>query len=147
MSEKDQPISAADWEQALRDGDKPAAGSDAPTASGGSPSSAPTSGADMAHVFETLQSGGAVGAGGGMELVAEIPITLSVELGRMKMPVKSLVQLGAGSVVELEGRAGEPLNIYANGVVVAKGEVVVVNDRFGIRLTELVPGGRPKKEI
>lgn len=147
MSDPAQPISLSDWESALKDGDKPAGGMSAPAADGASAPAAPASNGDMAHVFETLQSGGPAGAGGGMELVADIPITLSVELGRMKMPVKSLVQLGAGSVVELEGRAGEPLNVYANGVVVAKGEVVVVNDRFGIRLTELVPGGRPKKEI
>ncbi len=143
-ADKDSPISLADWESALKDGSKP----DGEGASSAGERSVPPPAHDseMAQVFENLQASGQVGDGGGMSLVMDIPITLSVELGRMKIPVKSLVQLGAGAVVELEGRAGDPLSVYANGVVVAKGEVVVVNDRFGIRLTELIPNGRPKKE-
>jgi len=81
-----------------------------------------------------------------LELVMDIPIQLTVELGRTKMPIRSLLQLAQGSVVELNELAGEPLDVFVNGCLVAQGEVVVVNEKFGIRLTDIItPSERLKK--
>jgi len=70
--------------------------------------------------------------------VLDIPVQLSVELGRKKVPIKQVLQLGQGSIVELDTLAGEPMDVLVNGYLVAQGEVVVVNNRFGIRLTDVV---------
>lgn len=81
-----------------------------------------------------------------LELVMDIPIQLTVELGRTRMPIRNLLQLAQGSVVELNELAGEPLDVFVNGCLVAQGEVVVVNEKFGIRLTDIItPSERLKK--
>jgi flagellar motor switch protein FliN/FliY len=71
-------------------------------------------------------------------MIMDIPVQLTVELGRTKMPIKNLLQLAQGSVVELTGQAGEPLDVKINGFLIAQGEVVVVNDKIGIRLTDVI---------
>jgi len=73
-----------------------------------------------------------------INMVLDIPVQLSVELGRTKVPIKYILQLAQGSVVELEALAGEPMDVLVNGYLIAQGEVVVVNDKFGIRLTDVV---------
>ena len=73
-----------------------------------------------------------------INMVLDIPVTLSVELGRTKVPIKYILQLAQGSVVELDAQAGEPMDVLVNGYLIAQGEVVVVNDKFGIRLTDVV---------
>ncbi len=73
-----------------------------------------------------------------MNLVMDIPVSLSVELGRTKVPIKRLLQLSQGSVIELEAMAGDPMEVYVNGCLIALGEVVVTNEKFGIRLTDIV---------
>ncbi|MBU1168206.1 MAG: flagellar motor switch protein FliN [Proteobacteria bacterium] len=73
-----------------------------------------------------------------LEFILDIPLELSVELGRCKMLVNDLLQLGQGSIVELNKLAGEPLEIYINRKLVARGEVVVVNEKFGVRLTDII---------
>ena len=83
------------------------------------------------------------GAAGGdtvndINMVLDIPVQLSVELGRTKVPIKYILQLAQGSVVELDALAGEPMDVLVNGYLIAQGEVVVVNDKFGIRLTDVV---------
>jgi flagellar motor switch protein FliN/FliY len=75
---------------------------------------------------------------GDIDLILDIPVQLTVELGRTRVPIKNLLQLAQGSVVELEGKAGEPLDVLINGCLIAQGEVVVVNDRFGVRLTDII---------
>ena len=75
---------------------------------------------------------------GDISRVLDIPVQLSVELGRTKVPIKHILQLGQGSVVELDALAGEPMDVLVNGYLIAQGEVVVVNDKFGIRLTDVV---------
>lgn len=70
--------------------------------------------------------------------VLDIPVQLSVELGRTKVPIRHILQLGQGSVVELDALAGEPMDVLVNGYLIAQGEVVVVNEKFGIRLTDVV---------
>ena len=73
-----------------------------------------------------------------IDFILDIPVQLTVELGRTKIAIKNLLQLAQGSVVELDGLAGEPMDVLVNGCLIAQGEVVVVNDKFGIRLTDIV---------
>ncbi|HMW54918.1 MAG TPA: flagellar motor switch protein FliN [Accumulibacter sp.] len=81
-----------------------------------------------------------------LDMILDIPVQISVELGRTKITIKNLLQLAHGSVVELDAMAGEPLNVFVNGTLIAQGEVVVVNDKFGIRLTDIVtPSERARK--
>lgn len=101
-----------------------------------------------AAVFDNLTSdvGLTPEAARNLELVMDIPVQLTVELGRTRMPIRNLLQLAQGSVVELNELAGEPLDVFVNGCLVAQGEVVVVNEKFGIRLTDIItPSERLKK--
>jgi flagellar motor switch protein FliN/FliY len=76
--------------------------------------------------------------GGDINMILDIPVQLTVELGRTRIPIKNILQLAQGSVVELDALAGEPMDVLVNGYLIAQGEVVVVNDKFGIRLTDIV---------
>jgi flagellar motor switch protein FliN len=83
----------------------------------------------------------AAGSGGqemNLQLILDVAVTLALEVGRARMPVRDLLQLAPGAVVELDRLAGEPLDVLVNGVRIARGEVVVVNEKFGIRLTDVV---------
>ncbi|MEY4615655.1 MAG: flagellar motor switch protein FliN [Pseudomonadota bacterium] len=71
-------------------------------------------------------------------MILDIPLKVSVELGRTRMPVKELINLAQGSVVELNKLAGEPLEVYVNDKLIARGEAVVVNEKFGVRLTDII---------
>ena len=98
--------------------------------------------------FNDLQDGG--GDSGArdvnLEVILDVPVTLSMEVGRTRIPIRNLLQLNQGSVVELDRAAGEPLDVFVNGTLVAHGEVVVVNEKFGIRLTDVIsPAERIKK--
>jgi flagellar motor switch protein FliN/FliY len=73
-----------------------------------------------------------------INLILDIPVQLTVELGRTRIPIKHILQLAQGSVIELDALAGEPMDVLVNGCLIAQGEVVVVNDKFGIRLTDIV---------
>ncbi|MBY4897003.1 flagellar motor switch protein FliN [Cupriavidus sp. AU9028] len=99
-----------------------------------------------ATVFQPLERDVASGFHNDIEMILDIPVQLTVELGRTKVPIKSLLQLAQGSVVELDGLAGEPMDVLVNGYLIAQGEVVVVNDKFGIRLTDIItPSERIRK--
>ncbi len=109
------------------------------------------SGKDYAKAsFQNLE-GGAANAGGlgnefNLDVILDVAVTLSMEVGRARIPIRNLLQLNQGSVVELERAAGEPLDVYANGTLIAHGEVVVVNEKFGVRLTDVVsPAERIRK--
>ena len=81
-----------------------------------------------------------------IDFILDIPVQLTVELGRTKIAIKNLLQLAQGSVVELDGLAGEPMDVLVNGCLIAQGEVVVVNDKFGICLTDIItPSERIRK--
>ncbi len=81
-----------------------------------------------------------------LDVILDVPVSLSLEVGRARIPIRNLLQLNQGSVVELERGAGDPLDVYVNGTLIAQGEVVVVNDRFGVRLTDVVsPSERIKR--
>ncbi|HXU50552.1 MAG TPA: flagellar motor switch protein FliN [Casimicrobiaceae bacterium] len=115
------------------------------------PAAAATPAADAAArpaVFDRLTTAPGNGTQGNNDigLVFDIPVQLTVELGRTKLPIRDVLQLAQGSVVELDGLAGEPLDVFVNGCLIAQGEVVVVNERFGIRLTDIVtPTERARK--
>jgi flagellar motor switch protein FliN/FliY len=97
-------------------------------------------------VFEQFSSNELAHANHGLDLILDIPVSLTVELGRTKISIRNLLQLAHGSVVELDGLAGEPMDVLVNGTLIAQGEVVVVNDKFGIRLTDIItPQERMRK--
>jgi flagellar motor switch protein FliN/FliY len=119
-------VTADDWEAAMQEASAPKA---------------------VPAQFEPLAGEGpAAGAPHDIDLILDIPVTLTVELGRTKIPIKHILQLAQGSVVELDGLAGEPMDVLVNGCLIAQGEVVVVNDKFGIRLTDIItPSERIRK--
>jgi len=89
-------------------------------------------------VFKSFDSGNVSGSLQDIDLIMDIPVKLTVELGRTKMTIKELLRLTQGSVVSLDGLAGEPLDILINGYLIAQGEVVVVNDKYGVRITDII---------
>lgn len=91
-----------------------------------------------ANVFQSLTAEAVPPAANNLDLILDIPVHLTVELGRTKIAIRNLLQLAQGSVVELDGLAGEPMDVLVNGCLIAQGEVVVVNDKFGIRLTDII---------
>ena len=98
-----------------------------------------TAPAAAAAVFKDFSNKGAkTDTPNDIDFILDIPVQLTVELGRTKIAIKNLLQLAQGSVVELDGLAGEPMDVLVNGYLIAQGEVVVVNDKFGIRLTDVV---------
>ncbi|MDX5362857.1 MAG: flagellar motor switch protein FliN [Pseudazoarcus pumilus] len=99
------------------------------------------------HLFEDFGAGSArAGSMNDFDMILDIPVQLTVELGRTKLSIRNLLQLAHGSVVELDGLAGEPMDVLVNGTLIAQGEVVVVNDKFGIRLTDIItPAERMRK--
>jgi flagellar motor switch protein FliN/FliY len=127
MSEEDRM--AAEWAAALNES-KPETASEvaAPLESVSAP----------AFTNFAANPAGAIGAGNDLNMILDIPVQLTVELGRTRIPIKHILQLAQGSVVELEAMAGEPMDVLVNGYLIAQGEVVVVNDKFGIRLTDIV---------
>ena len=109
----------------------------------------PAARAKPAPIFGDLAAGGAVASAApvqDIDLVLDIPVMMTVELGRTKLPIRHILQLAQGSVVELDGLAGEPMDVLVNGCLIAQGEVVVVNEKFGIRLTDIItPAERIRK--
>ncbi len=128
MSEEDRM--AAEWAAALAES-KPAGGNDVADQVESVAQAAFTN-------FAPTTIGGNPAAGNDLNMILDIPVQLTVELGRTKIPIKHILQLAQGSVVELEALAGEPMDVLVNGYLIAQGEVVVVNDKFGIRLTDIV---------
>jgi flagellar motor switch protein FliN/FliY len=91
-----------------------------------------------AQIFQNLTQDNVQPAANNLDLILDIPVQLNVELGRTKIAIRNLLQLAQGSVVELDGLAGQPMDVLVNGCLIAQGEVVVVNDKFGIRLTDII---------
>lgn len=108
----------------------------APAAAAPAPAPAPAQSAAQS-VFKPL-AGATSGQGTDIDLIMDVPVQLTVELGRTRLTIKNLLQLGQGSVVELDGLAGEPMDIFVNGYLIAQGEVVVVEEKYGIRLTDII---------
>ncbi|CAB3932008.1 flagellar motor switch protein FliN [Achromobacter insolitus] len=128
-----------DWAAAMAEQTAAAAPAAEPAAPAPAPaaSAAPAAQPAAQSVFKPL-AGTAGGAGADIDLIMDVPVQLTVELGRTRLTIKNLLQLGQGSVVELDGLAGEPMDIFVNGYLIAQGEVVVVEDKYGIRLTDII---------
>ncbi|MFZ6814655.1 flagellar motor switch protein FliN [Undibacterium sp. Rencai35W] len=134
----DTPISEDDWGAAIAEQEKADAAAAAAAAS--------TPAAEPAIFKEFSGKGSQTETHNDIDFILDIPVQLTVELGRTKIAIKNLLQLAQGSVVELDGLAGEPMDVLVNGCLIAQGEVVVVNDKFGIRLTDIVtPAERIRK--
>jgi flagellar motor switch protein FliN/FliY len=126
MSDEENQITEDDWAAAM--------GEQATTEAAAEPAAA-----QPAQIFEQLAGDAQPGTPpGDFDRILDIPVQLTVELGRTRIAIRNLLQLAHGSVVELEGLAGEPMDVLVNGTLIAQGEVVVVNDKFGIRLTDVV---------
>lgn len=158
-AEKQEDLSADDWAAALAEQESAAADATAPAdaaadagmddwaaalaeqevadkaAAPAAPEAAPTA---KAQIFQNFETGAVAPAANNLDLILDIPVHLTVELGRTKIAIRNLLQLAQGSVVELDGLAGEPMDVLVNGCLIAQGEVVVVNDKFGIRLTDII---------
>ncbi|MDX9993755.1 MAG: flagellar motor switch protein FliN [Rhodocyclaceae bacterium] len=133
VQQDDNQVSEDDWAAAM--GEQAAA-----------EATAPQPVAQPAQIFEQFAGSADANANHGLELILDIPVQLTVELGRTKISIRNLLQLAHGSVVELDGLAGEPMDVLINGTLIAQGEVVVVNDKFGIRLTDVItPQERMRK--
>ena len=104
------------------------------------PSPAPAS-------FPTLDGGGAAPAPKNIDFILDIPMQVTVQVGSTKMVIRELLQLGQGSVIELEKLAGEPMEVLVNNKLVARGEVVVVNEKFGIRLTDVISAAERVQQL
>ena len=127
-SSDEQDAMAAEWAAALAES-KPAAVAEELRSA--SEQVAPASFANFSPTPANMPSGD-------INMILDIPVQLTVELGRTRIPIKNILQLAQGSVVELDALAGEPMDVLVNGYLIAQGEVVVVNDKFGIRLTDIV---------
>ena len=103
-------------------------------------------GATQRVEFDQLQAPLGEGAEVNLDMILDVPVTLAMEVGRTRISIRNLLQLNQGSVVELDRAAGEPLDVFVNGTLVAHGEVVVINEKFGIRLTDVIsPAERVRK--
>ncbi|WP_243039299.1 flagellar motor switch protein FliN [Dyella sedimenti] len=103
-------------------------------------------GATQRVEFDPLTAPAAEGHDVNLDMILDVPVTLAMEVGRTRISIRNLLQLNQGSVVELDRSAGEPLDVFVNGTLVAHGEVVVINERFGIRLTDVIsPAERVRK--
>jgi flagellar motor switch protein FliN/FliY len=135
---------ADDWASALAE----QTAASAPAASEPAPS--PTFAPATAQVFQQIQDAPAPAHSSSTPVdiarVLDVPVQLTAEIGRTRITIKNLLQLSQGSVVELDGLAGQPLDVLINGYLIAQGEVVVVNEKYGIRLTDIVtPSERMQK--
>jgi flagellar motor switch protein FliN/FliY len=140
LADAEQQVSDDDWAAAMSEqttADDALAALDAEAAPAVQPANIFQQFGDAANKPEGLRD---------FEMILDIPVQLTVELGRTKISIRNLLQLGHGSVVELDGMAGEPMDVLVNGTLIAQGEVVVVNEKFGIRLTDIItPAERMKK--
>lgn len=134
MNEQTQGEAEADWGDAMKEqqtGKKSAGGYEA---------------ADFPHFEDTKQKNYQSADEVKLDVILDVPVTVSLEIGRTRINIRNLLQLNQGSVVELDRFAGEPMDVLVNGTLVAHGEVVVVNDKFGIRLTDIIsPSERVRK--
>lgn len=159
-NQPDQNISDDDWAAAMSEQHDAAPADDDPwaeamaeqaAAESAEPDPEPEAEAPAARsagssVFQPLEAGQGTTTGRDLEMIMDIPVKLTVELGRTKLTIKQLLELAQGSVIELDGLAGEPMDILINGYLIAQGEVVVVEDKYGIRITEIItPSERVQK--
>lgn len=143
---KTEDDAAADWEAALQEqaSDEGTGGASGEAQSGGGAGDDAVQKAAMSSLQDEAAAQGDENVN--LDVILDIPVTLAMEIGRTRISIRHLLQLNQGSVVELDRLAGEPLDVLVNGTLIAHGEVVVVNERFGIRLTDVIsPQERVKK--
>lgn len=146
MAEDKDQISADDWAAAMTEQDTAAAGTGGAADDWGAALAEQAAQPAQMPVFDAAGAHTGQPAANNLDMILDIPVNLTVELGRTKIAIRNLLQLAQGSVVELDGLAGEPMSVLVNGTLVAQGEVVVVNDKFGIRLTDIItPSERIRK--
>ncbi|MDY7219687.1 flagellar motor switch protein FliN [Denitrificimonas sp. JX-1] len=138
------------WAEALAEqAEQSPASDDDPWAAALAEQSSATTGTVQAaskSVFKPLENNASSGAARNLDMILDIPVKLTVELGRTRITIKQLLELSQGSVIELDGLAGEPMDIQINDYLIAQGEVVVMDDKYGIRITEIVtPSERLQK--
>ena len=133
-------VSMDDWAAAMAE--QTSATEAAAPAAAPAPSSVPQPAINLFQDFSgaamDLAAAGDGSSPQNLDMILDIPVNMTVELGRTKIAIRNLLQLAQGSVVELDGLAGEPMDVLVNGCLIAQGEVVVVNDKFGIRLTDII---------
>ena len=133
-------------EEALATAESAPADDDWATAMAEQAAVTPAAEAARPAAFQQFAPAGGTGHANDINMILDIPVQITVELGRTRIPIKHILQLAQGSVVELDGLAGEPMDVLVNGCLIAQGEVVVVNEKFGIRLTDIVtPSERIRK--
>ncbi|MGC0154461.1 flagellar motor switch protein FliN [Chromobacterium vaccinii] len=137
MSEEEQQAGAAGAEEEVSMDDWAAAMAEQEVADD-QPAAAESEPVPAQGLFQEIGAGVITGGPPNLDMILDIPVQLTVELGRTKIAIRNLLQLAQGSVVELDGMAGEPMDVLVNGCLIAQGEVVVVNDKFGIRLTDII---------
>lgn len=138
--ENEDQIAEDDWGAAIAEQEK----ADAAAKAASTPASSEAVAANLFQEFSN--KGKSSNTANDIDFILDIPIQITVEMGRTKIAIKNLLQLAQGSVVELDGLAGEPMDVLVNGCLIAQGEVVVVNEKFGIRLTDIVtPAERIRK--
>lgn len=143
MSEQDETTSSADaaseeedpWAAAMAEQEAAEESEEEPAAA---ETQAPPAKAASDDIFRPLSPDSGSSQARELEMIMDIPVKLTVELGRTKLTIKQLLELAQGSVIELEGLAGEPMDILINGYLIAQGEVVVIEDKYGIRITEII---------
>lgn len=144
MSEQEEPTSSADaaseeedpWAAAMAEQESAEESEEETTAAPESKTPAAKAASD--DIFRPLSPDSGSSQARELEMIMDIPVKLTVELGRTKLTIKQLLELAQGSVIELEGLAGEPMDILINGYLIAQGEVVVIEDKYGIRITEII---------
>ncbi|MBO6850626.1 MAG: flagellar motor switch protein FliN [Marinobacter sp.] len=146
---------AAEWEAAIEEtGDDESSSEDewaaamaeAESAGDGEDSGSGVRAAPMEEFEESSKISQGSGPAPDLDVILDIPVTISMEVGNTQIPIRNLLQLNQGSVIELDRLAGEPLDVLVNGTLIAHGEVVMVNEKFGIRLTDVIsPGERIKR--
>ena len=137
-SQEEQDAMAAEWAAALAEADSGKSSPAAESSGGGSSTATEMTEQVAPASFTNFSPTPGNLPGGDINMILDIPVQLTVELGRTRIPIKNILQLAQGSVVELDALAGEPMDVLVNGYLIAQGEVVVVNDKFGIRLTDIV---------
>lgn len=145
--EKDQEAMADEWAAAMAEqGDDEQADIDAVLAGEGAGADESTDTATVAPMDELAATPTSVEGAPDLDVIMDIPVRISMEVGNTEISIRNLLQLNQGSVIELDRLAGEPLDVLVNGTLIAHGEVVVVNEKFGIRMTDVIsPSERIKK--
>jgi len=147
MEEQGGDSSGDDWAAAMEEQGETEGGGDAGADWGAAMEEQETTEAMQFQELEDDMLGSDIDDDINLDVILDVPVTISMEIGRTQINIRNLLQLNQGSVVELDRLAGEPMDVLVNGTLVAHGEVVVVNDKFGIRLTDVISPAERVKQL